>query len=271
MCKKVLMTASLLSVLLAAVPLQQAHGEALWVVPESNRVLLEYLKPSFESGVDATFATSTWFLSGNVAVSDPITLTAELPYTMFGTTGGDSEIAVGNLYVGTQLQGDAPVIVELGFRLPTASKFDEASLSGTFTDWVDRMEAFIEDIVPLTAAVSYYERKDNGFIARVRGGLNFWMPVGDNEDAEVFVVYGGQVGMSASQVNLLAGLTGRWWISNEGGANAAQATMHQIALSADMPLGFVQPGVSLRLPMDDELNEIIDLTFGIHFAANFGG
>lgn len=271
MFQKVLIAALLLSGLLASVPFERAHGEALWVVPENNRILLEYLKPSFDSGDNLTFATSTWFLSGNAALGDVVSLTAEIPYTMLGVQGGESDVALGNVYLGANIQGEAPVIVELGFRLPTATEFNQASVGGTVTDFVDRAEAFVENIFPVTAAVSYYDRRDNGFIARLRGGLNFWLPQEPNEDAEVFLVYGGQAGMSTRRMNLLAGITGRWWVSNEGGANAAEASEHQIALSADMPMGTAQPGVSLRIPFDDNLSDLIDLTFGVYFAANLGG
>lgn len=271
MLKKVLITASLLSVLFAAVPLQRAHGEPLWVVPGKNRVIVEYLKPSFAFENDATFATSTWFLSGNIALGDVVTLTSEIPYTMLGVQGGETDVAIGNVYLGTNLQGEAPVIVELGLRLPTASEFNTASLAGTFTDWVDRADAFVKHIVPVTAAVNYYDQWDSGFVARARTGLSFWLPREPNNDAELFLLYGGQVGMSTNQVNFLAGFTGRWWVSNEGGANTAEASEHQLAVSADLPLGVAQPGVSLRFPFDDDLNEIVDLTFGIHFVANLGG
>jgi hypothetical protein len=270
MLRKVIIPASLLSVLLAALPLQPANGEALWVIPESNRILVEYLKPSFASGTEATFGTSTWFLSGNAALGDVVSLTTEIPYTMLGVQGGDTDVAFGNAYLGAQLQGDAPVIVEFGFRLPTASKFNVASLGGMVTDYVDRAEAFIPNILPVTAAVSFYDRRDNGLIARLRGGINFWLPQEPNEDAELFLVYGGQAGMSTRRMNFLAGITGRWWLSNETGANVAEASEHQVAFSADVPMGVAQPGVSLRVPFDDDLNEILDFTFGIHFAMNLG-
>lgn len=271
MFRKVLVPASLLSALLGAFPLQPASGQALWVVPGNNRILVEYLKPKFASGTDATFGTSTWFLSGNTALGDVVSLTTEIPYTMLGVQGGDTDVAFGNVYLGARLQGDAPVVVELGFRLPTATEFNQASAGGTVTDFVDRAEAFVENIFPVTAAVSYYERRDGGFIGRLRGGLNFWLPQEPNENAEMFLVYGGQAGMSTRRVNFLAGITGRWWVSNEGGANTAEASEHQIAFSADMPMGTAQPGVSLRVPFDDDLSNLIDLTFGVHFAANLGG
>jgi hypothetical protein len=261
--------ACFLALFLTATLVHSVQSQPIWIVPEKHhRILLEWLKPDFEGG-ETTFGTGTWFLSALIVASDAVTLVAEVPYTHFAAKEfpDDAESDIGNVYLGLEFHGnETPVTGEIGVRLPTAG---DEGVVGVLTDFVDRMDAFVTDAVPVCAFINFRHRAPDGFVARIRGGLNLWIPREDRDDTETFVLYGGQIGYAGEQIDLLAGVTGRWFATSEG-ADFGEASYHQFALAVDLPLGVFQPGVSFRVPLDKDLGDIVNWVLGLTVAANLG-
>lgn len=246
----------------------RVQSQPIWVVPESDhRILLEWLKPGFDTTDNTTFWTSTWFFSASVVASDNVKFVAEVPYTNLGIEGSDEGAnSIGNIYLGVELHGsESPVFFEAGLRLPTTDKGGDG-LGGALTDFVDRAEAFAPETLPVSGYLNFLHSDEGGLVVRIRGGTAVWFPR-DAGDAEVFLVYGGQVGYAGEQVHLLAGLTGRWNVTSEE-AGFGEASFHQLAVAVDVPLGTFQPGVSFRVPIDDDLGDIIDWVVGLSVAVN---
>jgi hypothetical protein len=62
-------------------------------------------------------------------------------------------------------------------------------------------------------------------------------------------------------VRASAGFTGRWNLSSNG-ADFAHSTLHQGELAVDFLRGSVRPGLQFKLPLDHDLTEIVDQSWG---------
>ena len=253
----------------------EVNGQYLWLDRSNNNsIAYEFLKPSFKNAEDMTFFTSAMFLSGRFVTSDKITIIGEIPFAIYGQDREQgeniSENAFGNPYVGIEVKGEnSPVFGEFGIRLPFAPSEDNQSavMVGAFTEFVERLEAFIPEILPVNAFVNYYSVNKSALAIRLRGGFSGWFATGDRDENEWFLMYGVQGGYQTEQVNVMAGLSGRWWLSLED-ADFAEKTFHQLILEADFGLGSVRPGVLIKVPLDDDLKEFVDLVWGISFLVN---
>ncbi len=245
----------------------ETHGQPMWLVRGQDHTLfLEILKPSF-SNTSTTFATSLWFLSGWVVATDVVTIVTQVPFSHFAIDedfgAGQSASGIGNIYLGVEFHGtDTPAFLELGAYLPTAA---DESVLGAFPEFVDRAEAFLPNSFPLIIVGNYVHKGQDGLVARARGGLSMWLPTESGLDSEAFLLYGGQIGYTSPRFDFLGGVTGRWLITGEN-LDFGEATFHQFAFAAAGTFGQFQPGVSVRIPVDEDLSDIVDLVFGVDLA-----
>ena len=59
------------------------------------------------------------------------------------------------------------------------------------------------------------------------------------------------------------GLTGRWHATADGGS-FVDNSMHRAGVSADVRVGGVRPGVSLRVPLDEDMRAVVNSTVGLY-------
>jgi len=252
-----------LALLLLAAP---ASGQSIWIDRETpNALMLEILKPSFDA-VDEDFGTTTWLLTGRFGVARRVAIAAALQLANI-EAGGSSSTTVGNPYLGLEFgpaqQGFSG---ELGINFPTASENDDlaASLSGVLTD-VDRWESFFPSIVPVTAAANYRHVSADGLLVRGRLGSALWIPEHDG-DAEMFLLHGLWLGYVGRSARVAGGWSGRTLLTDEG-VFGPDNVYHQLSVVADFGPWQVRPGVSVRFPLNDDLDNIVGATFGIHMNA----
>jgi hypothetical protein len=265
----------LLTAVLVLATCASAVAQPLWVDrSHSPSVSLEFLKPTFDSDFvgddDPTFFSAVWVLSGRTRVNDVWTFVGSVPYSNIDVEGVESN-SIGNIYIGTEVHHpDADIFAELGVRLPTAQE-DEfgALITGQITDLVDRYEAFVGDALPVTIAFNYRHQAPAGFISRVRAGMSLWAPVGERDDEEAFLVYGGQIGYATANVRVLAGVTGRW-ILTEDTDGIAEATIHQLGLTAGPRFGRFHPALHFRIPLDEDLLDTVDFVWGLSVTLSEG-
>jgi hypothetical protein len=270
------LTPAVFTAALALVPAApiSAAAQSLWLEPYSDPVIyVEILKPSFES-VDLTLLSSVWFLSGRLSVSDDLVLVAEIPLAfaepdldvqpLGPTVETEMEGALGNVYVGLDWRPASPEFFgELGVRLPLLDETDLASAVGFFTDFVDRFEAFSSDLVALQVAGNYMRHYPSGFALRLRFSpiLDFFT---DAEETEVYFHYSGQGRYEAEGLALGGGLAGRWAVTSENAVeNLSGTTIHHAALFGSYEIGRFRPGMQVRIPIDEDLRDFIDLTVGL--------
>ncbi len=253
----------------------EVNGQYLWLDRRhDNSIAFEFLKPSFEQIDDVTFFTSAMFLSGRFLTSDRITVIGEIPFAIYGRERehGEnvSENAFGNPYIGIELRGNrSPIFGEFGVRLPFAPSDENqnALIVGAATEFFERMDAFVPEIVPFNACINYYSINESAFAVRLRGGFSGWIAMGDRDDNEWFLLYSVQGGYQTEQINLMAGLMGRWWLNKED-SDLSDKTFHQLVIEADFGLGSVRPGVLIKVPLDDSWRDLVDFVWGISFVVN---
>lgn len=192
------------------------------------------------------------------------------PFVSYNSDFSDSEFAFGNPYLGVMLNNsDQRYFLEAGLRAPLASDEKLGTLfTGVFSDY-DRAEAYFPDMFSISLKNTYLEKNDSGFILKLMGGLSFWIPTNDNNDeTEILVDYSGHAGYEGSKVQVLGGITGRL-ITTEDDLDFIERTIHQFGVFVRYKSNKVQPGLLLKLPLDDDFNDIVNFVLGLNVLINF--
>ncbi len=256
----------------AAMMAPSALAQSLWMPRDhESAVMLELLKPSFD-GVDEEFASFSGFLGFRSAPKSKVSIVAEASIARLGYDDGFSQISsfsLGDIYVGMEYGPSAgPVFGELGVRLPTSSESEaDARLTGVLSD-VARWEAFLSKTISIQAAANYRRATTSGLYYRLRLSPTFAIPTENQfggSDPELFAIYSGQLGMEMPAVRMGVGLVARTWIS-ESDLSFSERTTTQLDAHVDFCSGSFRPGVDVKAPLDDELNDIVPVTVGVSFS-----
>ena len=252
----------------------QAQSYLLPATPEKG-MWLEASHPNIKSPLEVTAPSSAWFLSGRHPVNHQWSAVAEIPFAygkldVAGLSQGEGNTVLGNPYLGIEFSQWDRVALELGARIPitTADEDSFGDVVGVLADPM-RSEAFLEDIVPLSAAASFQETLPvgDGALVRARGGVTTMFYRGDDEDIDdttTFLDYGVTGTYPIGIARLGAGVSGRWNVSESEGS-FSDNSLHQLGLNADaMVRGFVRPGISLRVPLDEDYRELVGSTVGFY-------
>lgn len=267
----------------------RAQGQHLWSDRSSDRAIqLEIVRPELADEGPMKFPSTAWFLSYRHRLSESVLLVGELPIAygrMEGRSvlvdtdfdgvpdalGGPSVSATraGNPYLGVEIgRRSSRGFVELGVRAPiAAAESDEEELAllvGLLSD-IDRWEAFLPDVVPVTALGNYRYVGASGFGIRVRAGPSAWLATESEQDSELFAMYAIQAFYEGPRASLGAAVSGRAILS-ESDLDLAERTIHQLGLDAAVNLGRVRPGARILVPVDDDLNDFVDFSLELHIA-----
>ena len=254
---------------------QQATTQPIWQMPEGKHTfLLEALKPDFEGEDNTTFLTSAWFLNYRYAFNSNLALKIDLPFAHFGTEaqrgfGSTSGNRLGNPYVGIEISNaQKTLFASLGLRPPLISDLDldegsgAAAFVGLTTEYIDRMEAYLPDVLSLIGTVDFKIESPDGFVAMAHTGAWTWIDAGDQQDESEFgVLYGAYLGYAGNAVRLYGGLAGRWILTEEG--DFGENTLHELRFRASFAGGNVRPMLQLRLPLDEDYKDVLDSVIGV--------
>lgn len=258
------LTTALLVAALSAFGPPAAGAQSLLLEQENvSYVGFELLKPHFVHGGNIGFMTLSTYASVRYKVSEQTAVVAELPYANYDPKSSfyDSEDQVGNIYLGIeQLEGHSGLGTELGVRLPTAGKSGTGSATAVsvFSD-VNRWEGAYDELWAIQAAVSYRQVDQQGVGFRLRVGPYLFIPT-NGADAEVMGLYAFQGYYLADGGQVTAGISGRILITESG--NFGQRTFHQLDLGGSLHLQQFRPGVSVRIPLDTNYIDVVDLVYG---------
>ncbi len=258
-----------LAVLLTAIVTTPELGaQTIWAPPAEDNpsIALEIARPVFNNDLGnlstpsgVVFASTRWPVSSYLRVVGEVPLSYGRLTTPDGTQLS-GETAFGNPYAGIEYQfAGSPLFIEAGARAPLTPD-DEfvASLVGVATD-LDRWEAFAPDIVPVTTMLNYTPRLSEGWVVRLRGGASNWIPT--SGEYELFALADGQAGYAGHRFLVLAGGTTRALLTESG--SFGERTFFQLGAGGWYQFGRVQPGLQFRLPVDSDLTDISDFTFGV--------
>jgi hypothetical protein len=252
-----------------------SQSQSFWLPDTSynagHGMCLEILKPFFDDNDDISFLTSTQNLSGRYQVSHKIFLVAELPFAHFNSDFSDSEFSIGNPYLGfVRHKAGQPYFLEVGIRAPLASdeKFN-ALFVGLFTDY-DKAEAYVPDLLTVSIKGTYVKKYNSNFMLRLSGGPTIWQATKDNtieDDTEALLDYSGHVGYDGSKVRIMGGITGRLVVT-ESDIDIQERTIHHFGLFGRYKSKNVQPGLLLKIPIDEDLNDIFNFSIGVNLLVN---
>ena len=260
-------------------------AQSIWTTgTRDNSMSFEYDRPSFKSSA-FNFSGAAYLLSGDFSIGENTSLVLQLPfasgsmpsqtYTYPGfsfSEPGISQNGVGNPYIGIEKKIKySESFFEIGFRPPVASESNSFALAvGTFGD-LDQMEAFGPDYLFLQAIGNYKKTFESGFTIRGRIGPDVWIrtksSAGGNS-VDVVLAYSLQPGYIGESFEILAGYSGRMNATVDV-QNFSDRFLEQVGLSAAAHVAGFSPGVEFRLPVDKNLRQLIDYTYGFFLAVDF--
>jgi hypothetical protein len=245
-------------------PVPSLAAQSLWLGPDRRVVLLEVFHPTF-SGSALEFPSFAAYLTGRLALGEAMALQVELPVAHANLTSALADLTetgIGSPYVGLVFRRPGSrVWGEVGARIPIAT--DNASLIvGTFAD-LDRLPAWSSDVLPVTALAGYRWSSTWGGFVSVRGGPGIWVDVGDAE-SEAVLHASFQAGVESARYGLSAAVTSLTVISADGGLG--ERSLFQGGVVAEARFGTIRPGVTVFVPLDDDLGRVIDLVYGLRLA-----
>jgi hypothetical protein len=277
MCRKLLVLIGFLFVFLVP-PLQAGtdwNANSMWIERSGERSFaLEVAIPDYEKVSIVELSGQIYQLSYNGPINDRIALLFELPVVNgeadveYGRySDSESETMIGNPYIGFDFASrNRNLSTEVGGRLPLSSDDDEiASAMGVLGD-MERLDAYIPDCYSLGARVKYQTDKGGGPVAcRLQAGPVFLFNADDyfEDDNELFLNYGGFVGVQSKNGSIMAGMTG-YMIISESDLDFDERTQHYAGVTAGVNVENVQLGLYFKTPLDDEIEKLLDDVIGFY-------
>ena len=246
-------------------------AQSIWTMRgEQSTLEVEYLHPVLKEGSNPSSADivtiSTRVKSGNNSA-----IIFELPWVSGVTTSSfllqsQSQSAIGNPYIGIEFESnDKDFFGEVGVRVPLmAEQSNTAAIAGIIADFY-RLEAYTPNIFQLRGALNLKPELGGGFSIRLHCGPSFDFSTRDGGGSETFLDYAVVLGLETESVGAGVGLIGR----TSTVSNAVNSNVDQLEGILRIHIDRIHPALQLRTPLDDVLNNLYDLEFGINLAVQF--
>jgi hypothetical protein len=244
--------------LAAAVP-----AAAQEVLPTPSRgVWLESTYTDFE-GEGVKFPTTVWYLGARFPLTQQINAVVDLPFSHSRVEIGDEDAETssvfGNPYLGVEFAASPSLKLELGTRAPLTNSDDEstADVVAAVSNPL-RLEAWAQDVVPLTAGATFSTDLSPAFTLRTRGAATAFFFTGEGDsDTETAIDYSVTGTYTSGNARFGGGFLGRWLASADEGS-FGENSLNQLAVSADVLVGNVRPGLSVRVPLDEDYRDVVN-------------
>ena len=250
-----------------------AESQSMWVNrDERGGFALEYLRPDFEGGTDFTLLSGIYVMSFRTRVSDRFQLVGELPFVHVSYNdsfvGDQSSTDIGNPYFAVASGSpDSGTMVEVGVHAPLSDESPGGLLLGVFGDF-DRQEMYVPELAAIGVRIDHMSPWSSGVAFRVRLGTTLTFPTGDfGDENDLSFVYGAAGVAGSPKTNFSLGLTGRWIASEDGGFG--DNSIHQATFAVSHRLSAAQIGAQIRIPVDDQLDSILNHVFGLSITLPF--
>ena len=236
-----------------------------------GEVALEVLRPDVKNVGDQSSASLALFLSGRFPAGAKTSLVVEVPFatgsfalSYFGTSTTESGSTLGNPYIGIEGGRDgSQVFGELGVRAPLASDTRLAPVMiGAAAD-LEREDAFVPKVATVSAFANFRAASPSGLMFRVRGGPLAWIATENGvlgtKDAELWLAYLVQAGYRSPGFTFLGGVGGRAILTED----VDRRFTDQLVLAAAFGPARFRPGVSVRLPIDNDRDQVVGASIGL--------
>jgi len=244
-------------------------GQTVWAddTEKGSTIGLELMIPSIDEGFNSEAPTSVFMLHGSYLIKDVLSLKINLPLSHF-SSGDFSETDIGNPYLGVRMHNvNHGLDVDLGVRLPLAPEQENAGLLTGLLIENYNLGTYLPETFSVTTNMKYHWKNDGGLNLRIGGGPDFVLPSGDS-DNEFLINYFGKVLYGNDEVQIGAALTGLLIITEED-LSFGDRTIHDIGILGSYDFGAVRTGAYLRVPLDDEINDLLSLVAGLNILLSF--
>lgn len=244
------------------------EAQPIWIgAQEMNGLILEWQKPFLDQSDHVGFFMSSVFFSYRQRTSDAVMVHLELPMSNYDTESR-SEFLFGNPYVGLVFgPKDALISGDFGVRLPLADDDkSRAATYGVISDF-DRPEAFALKSVPVAGMVrlrTTFPASKLGLRAHFGPSVLIYTEKRGGDDMGVALKYGLIGTYEDEKVLAQLGFSG-WYNASADRGDFGDNSHHQLGVSVNFDAGSrLWPGIILRIPMDKDLKEVIDLVVGLN-------
>lgn len=252
---------------MALCPLQ-GLSQSIWSrdthIDRTPTVGTEVLVPSLDL-LEPEFPALALYLYGHFPVAERFNINVDLPVSHYAIDGGDAGTAIGNPYIGIEyeMQG-GHTIFDFGGRIPLADEMSGALTSGLL---VEQYQAapFITDVGALLANVHFSTANRSGWVLRGGGGTELAFP--ENGGGEMFVKYYGQLLYDIDPLAVGGGLSGNV-LATQGNMSYAERSVHMAGLTGRYKLQGASVGAHIKLPLDDDLGEILRYVIGLSLSVH---
>ncbi len=252
-----------------------AFGQPLWTSPTPfDGITLEAQKPLFSDADGVSFFTSSWIVTGQLALREDVRAGVDIGVSHYAQRPDEpgffppspediAETTVSNIGVSIAYDGFFPdlTIIAQG-RLPTASNAlgNVGRVTGRYAD-IFRYDAFLADATTASLSGDYSVALDETFNLRARAGLiaQFTGERGANQPArsDALMRYALQGWFEDDDLRIGVGAAGITHLTDEF-VGFVERTQVVLGATAIARLGPVEPGMTIQVPMTDELGRQMD-------------
>jgi hypothetical protein len=261
---------SLLTLAILAASLTASDASAQSLLPEgpAKGLWMEGSRTSFWV-FDQEVPTAVWFLGGRLPVSGRVSAVFDIPFSharidLMGSSKSSS--VAGNPYLGVEFRASPELVVSMSTRLPLTSADDEsfADVLAILAD-PQRLEAFAMHAVPASVFAAYTGQLAPGLSLRAHGGTTrIFRTRKDLPDPDTMLDYGLMTTYDWKSVRTGLGLSGRWNTTARDASNQSDDSINYTALTLDLRVGSVRPGLSARVPMDSDHRNLAGASLGLY-------
>ena len=260
-----------------------ATAQPVWAqAGPMDGLTIEAHKPLYTDASGVTFLTSAWLVTGQATLQPGLRAGVEVGISHYGQQAGEPgllgvvaddvrETTPSNVALFIAYDGFFPdLTVTLQGRLPTASdRLDNVgSLSGRYAD-LDRYDAFLSHTSTLSLTGDYRVALDETFSLRGRVGAvgQFTGERSANAPARSDLVlrYAAQGWYEDDDLRAGVGAVGISHLTNEF-AGFVERSQVMLAASVVAKAGGVEPGLTIKVPMTDELGTAMDAAVTLSLA-----
>ncbi len=269
----------LISLSVAMLGTAAANAQVNWMSPlHEPGVSLEISKVSFDADQHLSFFTMQYTLASRIALNERTFFLLEAPFAHAGYKNkyayyapdqySYSQTSFGNPYIGMESSfPGSSLIFQLGLRLPLATYDNWGALGFGYLAARDRWEAYFPKLTTIEMGFGFRDVRAGQ--NRFQFLLNPTVMVPEHGDAELLADCNAEFWLTSQKVRTGFGLTGRFIATESGSFSERTEFLAGVSLSATV--GRFHPGVHLRVPFDESVQDVINYTYGLNLTVDFPG